>query len=83
MKKKATTQKKPSRTRKKYKPRKMKTEKEKAEAHSDFVKEVDKELDALRAICNAIEGMDEAAKLRTFQYLKSKYGKEWPSDQQH
>lgn len=82
MRKKATTTKKSS-TRRKYKPRKMKTEKEKAEAHSDFVKEVDKELDALRQICHAIEGMDEEAKARTFNYLKRKYSKDWPSEHQY
>lgn len=83
MKKKTTATKKSSRTRKKYKPRTMKTEKEKAESHSDFMKEVDKELDALRQICHAIEGMSEEAKARTFNYLKRKYSKDWPSEQQY
>ena len=82
MRKKATTTKKSS-TRRKYKPRKMKSEKEKSEAHSDFMKEVDKELDALRQICLAIAGMDDEAKARTFNYLKRKYSKDWPSDQQY
>jgi hypothetical protein len=48
------------------------------EDRTPFMIEVDRELDALRAICNAIEGMDESAKLRTFQYLKSRYGKSFP-----
>lgn len=64
--------------------RKMNTEKdkpdEKLEAKSAFQDELDRELDALRAICNAIETLDDAAKLRTFQYLKSKYGKSFPYD---
>lgn len=83
MKKKATTTKESSRTRKKYKPRKMKTEKEKADDRSDFMKEVDKEIDALRQIFHAIEGMSEEAKARTFNYLKRKYSKDWPSEQQY
>lgn len=83
MKKKAVIEKKSSRARKKYKTRKMKNEKEKADDRSDFMKEVDKEIDALRQICHAIEGMDEEAKARTFNYLKRKYSKDWPSEQQY
>lgn len=83
MKKKATTTRKSSRTVKKHKSKTMNTEKEKDEPRSDFMKEVDKELDALRQIFHAIEGMSEEAKARTFNYLKRKYSKYWPSDQQY
>lgn len=55
--------------------------KDKVDKRSAFMIEVDKELDALRVICYAIEGMDEDAKARTFRYLKNKYGKEWPSSE--
>ena len=70
------------RKKRKYTPRKMKNQKEdgKTGDKSAMQIEVDNEIDALRKICNAIEGMDDAAKLRTFNYLKSKYAKSFPSD---
>jgi hypothetical protein len=61
------------------KKKKNMKDKEEVDTRSELMKEVDKELDALREIVHAIEGMEEEAKVRTFRYLKDRYGKEWPS----
>lgn len=47
---------------------------------SDFMKSVNEELDLLKKICLALDEMDEEARVRTFNYLKSKYKLQWPSD---
>lgn len=79
-KKRTTTQK----TKKRKSARRtMKTEKEdpddqqlspQPEEKSAFMEAVDLELEALRGICYAFEGMDQETRIRTFNYLKARYG---------
>lgn len=45
-----------------------------------LIKQADPELDALQAIVNNIEAMDDGAKTRTLGFLKSKYAGYWPAD---
>ncbi len=45
---------------------------------SEWLKSVNEELELLRTICLALDKMDEEARLRTFNYLKSKYKLQWP-----
>jgi hypothetical protein len=42
--------------------------------------QIDYELDALRDICNAIEGITDDGKARIFKYLKDKYRKSFPTE---
>jgi hypothetical protein len=50
------------------------------EKKTKLIQQAMNELDLLATIVKQLEKTDDAAKLRTFNYLKSRYSKQWPID---
>lgn len=41
---------------------------------------IDREIESLKTILNAVENLTELEKTRVFTYLKNRYSTSWPSD---
>lgn len=50
------------------------------ETKSQFMAEVDSELESLRQICYAFDALNDEQRVRSLKYLKSKYASNWPSE---